>query len=54
MSSRLWRRCSLLIVVLGFYPKPALDALNPTVDSILQHVGVEDPPPTVAAEEGGS
>ena len=44
----------LLIVVLGFYPKPALDALNPTVDSILQHVGVEDPPPTVAAEEGGS
>ncbi len=44
----------LLIVVLGFYPKPALDVLNPTVDSILQHVGVEDPAPTVAADEGGS
>ncbi len=44
----------LLIVVLGFYPKPALDVLNPTVDSILEHVGVEDPAPTVATEEGGS
>ena len=44
----------LLIVVLGFYPKPALDVLNPTVETILQNVGVDDPAPTVAAEEGGS
>jgi NADH-quinone oxidoreductase subunit M len=39
-----------LIVVLGFYPKPALDVLNPSVTSILQRMGVEDPAPTVAAD----
>ncbi|MEP6666093.1 MAG: NADH-quinone oxidoreductase subunit M [Nocardioidaceae bacterium] len=43
-----------LIVVLGLFPKPALDVLNPTVDSILQNVGVEDPQPTVAADTEGS
>jgi NADH-quinone oxidoreductase subunit M len=37
-----------LIVVLGFYPKPALDVLQPTVDSLMQVVGVDDPEPTVA------
>jgi NADH-quinone oxidoreductase subunit M len=40
----------VLIVVLGLYPKPLLDTLNPTVDSILEHVGVSDPEPTVASE----
>jgi NADH-quinone oxidoreductase subunit M len=44
----------LLIVVLGLYPKPVLDTLNPTVDSILEHVGVSDPEPTVAADAEGS
>jgi NADH-quinone oxidoreductase subunit M len=44
----------LLIVVLGLFPKPALDALNPTVDRLLQQVGVEDPQPTVASAETGS
>jgi len=39
----------LLIVVLGFFPKPALDALNPTVTSLLEHVGKPDPQPTVTA-----
>src|SRR5262245_43833090 len=39
-----------LIVVLGFFPKPALDVLNPTVDGLLEHVGVHDPAPTVATE----
>ena len=29
----------VLIVVLGFFPKPALDAVNPTVTSLLHHVG---------------
>nr|MBA2559539.1 NADH-quinone oxidoreductase subunit M [Propionibacteriales bacterium] len=43
-----------LIVVLGFYPKPALDVVTPTVDSLLQHVGVADPAPTVALGEKGS
>jgi NADH-quinone oxidoreductase subunit M len=37
-----------LIVVLGFFPKPALDVLNPTVDNLLEHVGKTDPEPTVA------
>jgi NADH-quinone oxidoreductase subunit M len=43
-----------LIVVLGFFPKPALDVINPTVHGFLAHVGVSDPQPTVAAETGGS
>jgi NADH-quinone oxidoreductase subunit M len=42
-----------LLVVLGFFPKPALDAVNPTVDSLLHHVGVSDPAPTVAADVRG-
>jgi len=43
-----------LIVFLGFFPKPALDVINPTVDTILEQVGVQDPAPTVATEtEGG-
>ena len=41
------------LVLFGFYPMPLLDAVNPTVDSLLQHVGVTDDAPTVpAAEEG--
>ena len=43
-----------LIVVLGLYPQPVLDVLNPTVDSILEHVGVDDPEPTVASRPEGS
>lgn len=43
-----------LIVVLGFFPKPVLDVLNPTVDSLLEHVGVTDPEPTIATETGGT
>jgi len=43
-----------LIVVLGFYPQPALDVINPTVDKIMENVGVQDPAPTVDTEaEGG-
>jgi NADH-quinone oxidoreductase subunit M len=43
-----------LIVVLGFFPKPALDVLNPTVDRLLQHVGEQDPEPTVATSTEGA
>jgi NADH-quinone oxidoreductase subunit M len=39
-------------LVLGFYPKPALDLLEPAVQTTLQHVGVSDPAPTDAAAEG--
>ncbi len=36
------------ILALGFYPKPALDLINPAVADTLTHVGVEDPAPTQA------
>ncbi len=42
----------VLLVVLGFFPRPALAAINPTVNSLLHHVGVTDPPPTVAQPAG--
>ncbi|MDF2144502.1 NADH-quinone oxidoreductase subunit M [Knoellia sp. p5-6-4] len=37
-------------LVLGFYPKPALDLLNPAVEKTLSYVGVSDPAPTNAAD----
>ena len=40
----------MLIVVLGFFPKPLLDVINPAVDATMQHVGVDDPSPAVAAQ----
>lgn len=44
----------IALVFFGFFPMPLLDVSNPTVDSLLQHVGVSDEAPTVAdhAEEG--
>jgi NADH-quinone oxidoreductase subunit M len=46
----------VLIVVLGFYPKPLLSVLNPTVRDTLSHVGTSDPAPAVdaGAREGSS
>ena len=40
-----------LIVGLGFYPQPLLDAINPAVEHTLTHVGKEDPAPTLSAGE---
>lgn len=42
-----------LIVVLGLFPKPALDVIQPAVDATLEQVGATDPGPTapVLAEE---
>jgi NADH-quinone oxidoreductase subunit M len=37
-------------LVLGFYPKPVLDVLNPAVQKTLSYVGVTDPAPTTAAD----
>jgi NADH-quinone oxidoreductase subunit M len=37
-------------LVLGFYPKPVLDVLNPAVATTLKYVGVTDPAPTTAAD----
>lgn len=42
----------ILILVLGLYPKPMLDAIEPTVQATMQHVGVSDPQPWVSAEGG--
>ena len=41
----------VLIVILGFYPRPLTEIINPAVDATLQHIGVSDPQPDVA---GGS
>ncbi|MFD0556653.1 NADH dehydrogenase subunit M [Stackebrandtia endophytica] len=35
------------ILVLGVYPQPVLDIINPAVESTLNFVGVTDPTPTV-------
>jgi NADH-quinone oxidoreductase subunit M len=32
-----------LIVLLGFYPKPVLDVINPTTAVVMQHAGAVDP-----------
>ncbi|HYN68011.1 MAG TPA: NADH-quinone oxidoreductase subunit M [Ornithinibacter sp.] len=36
-------------ILLGFFPKPVLDILNPAVDRTLVYVGVTDPTPTNAS-----
>jgi NADH-quinone oxidoreductase subunit M len=38
----------LLIVVLGFFPKPLLSVINPSVDHTMSQVDKTDPAPTVA------
>ncbi len=43
-----------LFLLLGFYPKPALDIINPSVDKTLTHVSVTDPAPAVGATEGSA
>ena len=43
-----------IMVVLGFFPKPALDLLRPAVSSTLQHVGIHDPAPHAGADSEGS
>jgi NADH-quinone oxidoreductase subunit M len=40
-----------LILLLGFYPKPVLDVINPSVKATLSDIGKQDPAPTVA--QGG-
>jgi len=36
-----------IIVVLGFYPRPLLDVINPAVHATLQQTGNADPPPVI-------
>ena len=40
----------LLILVLGFFPRPMLTAIAPTVTDTMRHVGVADPEPKIAKE----
>ena len=40
----------LLIVVLGFFPKPLLSVINPSVDHTMSQVDQHDPAPSVAAQ----
>jgi NADH-quinone oxidoreductase subunit M len=42
-----------LILILGFYPKPVLDVINPAVKATLSDVGKSDPAPTVVIKEAG-
>ena len=44
----------LALVLLGFFPMPLLDVSNPTVDTLLEHVGVSDQDPVVPAAGHGS
>jgi NADH-quinone oxidoreductase subunit M len=44
-----------LFLVLGFYPKPILDIINPAVRTTLAYVGATDPAPVVpVAGQGGT
>ncbi len=50
-----------LFLVLGFYPKPALDLINPAVSTTLGRMGVSDPAPVVpvssqplSSQQGGA
>jgi NADH-quinone oxidoreductase subunit M len=38
-----------LLLVLGVYPKPVLDIINPAVDNTMTTIGQHDPAPTVPA-----
>ena len=40
----------ILLVVLGFFPRPLTAIINPAVADTLQQVGAKDPAPAVPAE----
>ena len=39
----------LLLLVLGFYPKPVTDVINPAIQATMQDIGTTDPVPTAVA-----
>lgn len=43
---------AVLLVVVGFYPKPVLDVINPAVSTTMTEVGATDPAPAVDSAEG--
>ena len=44
----------LLLILLGFYPKPVTDVINPAVQATMQDVGTQDPGPTAVTANGGA
>jgi NADH-quinone oxidoreductase subunit M len=42
----------LLILLLGVFPKPMLDVIEPTIAASMAQIGVSDPAPRVSAEGG--
>jgi NADH-quinone oxidoreductase subunit M len=44
----------VVIIALGFYPKPVLDVINPAVDRVMTAVGATDPAPQVAPVAEGT
>jgi NADH-quinone oxidoreductase subunit M len=44
----------VVIIALGFYPKPVLDIINPAVDRVMQAVDAQDPAPAVAPVAEGT
>ncbi|MGA8995351.1 MAG: NADH-quinone oxidoreductase subunit M [Nocardioidaceae bacterium] len=44
----------VLLVVLGFFPRPLTSIINPAVADTLQQVGVKDPVPAVPVQAQGS
>jgi len=43
----------VLILFLGFYPKPVIDVINPAVKATLSQIGSTDPAPTATNAAGG-
>jgi NADH-quinone oxidoreductase subunit M len=43
-----------IIIALGFYPKVALDVINPSVDRVMSEMSVTDPIPAEAVAEGST
>jgi NADH-quinone oxidoreductase subunit M len=41
-----------LLLVLGIYPKPMLDLINPAVENTMTTIGQHDPTPSVAPGTG--
>jgi NADH-quinone oxidoreductase subunit M len=46
----------VLVILLGIYPKPVIDVINPAVQATLSDIGARDPAPTIdqtATREAG-
>ena len=44
----------VIIVVLGFYPQPVLNVINPAIDRVMHAVNATDPTPEVAPVAEGT